>query len=250
MEKTKLDKRTCAIDGCGNEHEAKGFCSKHYQQHKASLKPPKHTKECEFCGVRFGTNYSLANCCGSAECKRIRANRYARQRGFERVCISCGRRYRARQKSGQYCQGCRGEATVKARNPDNLAIYRAMRDGSPQDILDAIAGRCAITSEGCWEWQGTRSDSGYGHVSTGREGRTNEMVHRVTFECATGVSLGNMMVHHKCANAPCCNPNHLQLASHRENMAEMQARRTYEAQIDELRKALAMHEPDHPLLKV
>ena len=244
-----MNKRTCTLPNCNKPHEAKGLCDKHYQQHRAAQKPPKHTRKCEFCGIQFGTNYSLANCCGAKECKRNRANRYARARTFERDCIICGRQYRARQKNGQYCQACRGEARVISRNPENLAIYKATRDGNSQGILDAIAGRCIITDSGCWEWQGPRSASGYGHVSTRRNGRTSEAVHRVVFEHATGIKPSGMTVHHKCANAPCCNPDHLQLATHRENLAEMQARRTYEAQIDELRKALALHEPDHPLLK-
>ena len=255
-----MNTKTCSLPECDNKHEAKGYCSKHYQQHKASLKPPKHTRVCEFCGASFGTNYSAQTCCGSAECKRIRANRYTREyiqaNGssrryyWPRECGICGKRYQATHKTGKHCPDCKGEAMVAARFPENLPIYKAIRAGTPRDVLDAILGRCTVTADGCWEWQGTRNSAGYGHVSTGRvEGRAYELVHRVTYEYATGVEPTGMTVHHKCANATCCNPEHLQLASHQENIAEMQARLTYEAQIAELRKALAKHEPNHPLLR-
>ena len=255
-----MQTKTCTIDGCDNKHEAKGLCNKHYQQHRASLRPPKHTKTCEFCGTSFGTNYSKQTCCGAAECKRIRANgythEYIQEHGKSRRyywtldCGFCGKQYQATYKQGKHCPDCKGEAIVAARFPENLPIYKAIRAGAARDVLDAIAGRCATTNAGCWEWQGPRNRAGYGHVSTGRvEGRAHELVHRVAYEYATGIKPEGMTVHHTCANATCCNPDHLQLASHRENIGEMQARRTYEAQIDELRKALALHEPDHPLLK-
>lgn len=46
-------------------------------------------------------------------------------------------------------------------------------------------------------------------------------------------------VHHKCANTRCCNPEHLELATQAENMAEMFARRAYEATITRLEKRVA-----------
>lgn len=255
-----MNTRICTLPNCNKPHEAKGLCDKHYQQHRAAQKPPKHTRKCEFCGTQFATNYTRQTCCGSTECKRARANRYTREyiqaNGKSRRyywtldCGICGKQYQATHKQGKHCPDCKGEALVASRFPENLPIYRAIRSGAAQDVLDAIAGRCTITGAGCWEWQGTRNHAGYGHVSTGRiEGRAHELVHRVAYEYATGIAPERMTVHHTCANATCCNPAHLQLASHQENIAEMQARLTYEAQIDELRKALAKHEPDHPLLK-
>ena len=48
-----------------------------------------------------------------------------------------------------------------------------------------------------------------------------------------------MTVHHKCANRACCNPEHLELATNRENVAEMFARKAYEARIAELEEEVA-----------
>ena len=255
-----MNTKTCGLPECDEKHEAKGLCNKHYLRQKAASTPPKNTHTCDFCGCTFASNYKQQRCCGSPECKRARARQYARnytsEHGKSRryywtnTCGICGTEYQAAHKQGKHCPDCKGEALVASRFPENLPIYKAIRTGTAQDVLDAIATRCITTNTGCWEWQGTRNRAGYGHVSTGRvEGRAYELVHRVTYEYATGVEPTGMTVHHKCANATCCNPEHLQLASHQENIAEMQARLTYEAQIAELRKALAKHEPNHPLLR-
>ena len=255
-----MNTKTCSVEGCDTKHEAKGFCNKHYLRHRAANTPPKNTHTCDFCGITFASNYKRQRCCGSPECKRARARQYTRnyteEHGRSRryywtnTCGICGIEYQATHKEGKHCPDCKGLAMVEARFPENLPIYKAIRSGSPSDVLTAIQGRCTVTPSGCWEWQGTRNSAGYCTVSTGRvKGRYHELVHRVTYEFATGVKPEGMTVHHKCANTSCCNPEHLQLASHRENIGEMHARRTYEAQMAELRNALAEHDPNHPLLK-
>lgn len=44
--------------------------------------------------------------------------------------------------------------------------------------------------------------------------------HRVAWELCFGPIPKGMHVLHACDNPPCCKPTHLQLGSHRENMAE------------------------------
>lgn len=63
-----------------------------------------------------------------------------------------------------------------------------------------------------------------------------------------GSPLGTQQSHHVCANTMCVNPEHLQAATHVENIAEMKARRSYEARIAELEAALMDIDPEHPLL--
>lgn len=165
------------------------------------------------------------------------------------TCQLCGHEYEATRKDGKYCPDCRGAVVSASRSPENSAIYEAVRSGSTQAVLNAILGRCVVTDSGCWEWQGFRGKAGYGYVSTGRSRRRpQENTHRVTYEYSTGSSAEGMTVHHKCANPPCCNPDHLQLATQNENMAEMHARRSYEARIKSLEEALKSVAPDHPLL--
>ena len=74
-------------------------------------------------------------------------------------------------------------------------------------------------------------------------------VHRLALEAATQRSLGSQPAHHICANTACVNPAHLQPVTHRENMAEMMARRYMERRIIELEDALRALAPGHPILK-
>lgn len=63
---------------------------------------------------------------------------------------------------------------------------------------------------------------------------TNWKAHRLAYHLATGEDITGVPIHHKCANARCVNPAHLQRASHADNVLEMLARKDYEAEIARL----------------
>jgi hypothetical protein len=87
-----------------------------------------------------------------------------------------------------------------------------------------------VKSDGCWGWTG-HTHKGYGQLTI--RGKTVR-AHRLSYELWVGEVPAYMTVHHKCANRLCCNPEHLELATDRENVGEMFARRAYEARIAEL----------------
>lgn len=64
-----------------------------------------------------------------------------------------------------------------------------------------------------------------------------------------GKPLGKQPAHHKCATTMCVNPMHLQPVTERDNIAEMLARNYMLNRIAELEAALAVHDPEHPLLR-
>lgn len=72
--------------------------------------------------------------------------------------------------------------------------------------------------DACWPWQGPRFRAGYGR--SGHHG----YAHRAAYENAHGPIPPGMVVRHRCDNPPCCNPAHLVLGTHAENMADMVAR--------------------------
>jgi hypothetical protein len=75
----------------------------------------------------------------------------------------------------------------------------------------------------CWPWLGRKSEFGYGRIDIfGEEG---VYAHRVAFflKYPNRISLrekGGVLVLHHCDNPMCCNPRHLYMGSHDDNMKD------------------------------
>jgi hypothetical protein len=74
------------------------------------------------------------------------------------------------------------------------------------------------TNGGCWEWRHSRQpNSRYGRLSLfGRVTTT----HRIAYTLFCGPIPTGLHVLHRCDNPPCCNPAHLFLGTHRENVLD------------------------------
>lgn len=73
----------------------------------------------------------------------------------------------------------------------------------------------------CMNWDGSTNKSGYGSI---RVGATSVLAHRAAYFIHYGEIPDGMCVCHSCDNPKCCNPNHLFLGSHAENMKDMQGK--------------------------
>lgn len=164
------------------------------------------------------------------------------------TCARCGRTY-----TGWGETYCSRECAQPKRPPKPKAepldfrspIRRAYEAQDPTALLAAIREHCTIDNTGCWNWQRKLNGSGYPEV--GIDGKYYQ-VHRLALEAKLGAPLGSQTAHHKCANRTCTNPDHLQPATHRDNIAEMLARNSYLKRIAELENALAVIAPEHELL--
>lgn len=67
----------------------------------------------------------------------------------------------------------------------------------------------------CWEWTRSKVPAGYGHVNINYQ---TLYAHRIAYELLIGPIPGNQWIDHLCKNKSCCNPDHLQLTTPRENI--------------------------------
>lgn len=74
-----------------------------------------------------------------------------------------------------------------------------------------LAALVFVTERGCWEWQGQRLKSGYGHYK-----RTT--AHRWVYERLVGPIPAGLQIDHLCRNRPCVNPAHLEPVTPLENI--------------------------------
>lgn len=91
-------------------------------------------------------------------------------------------------------------------------------------LADRLWRRCIRSENGCLEWQGWRDREGRGRLNVGRRGEGSILVHRAAWLVTYGDIPEGFDVCHKCDNPPCCDPEHLFLGTHRDNMADMRAK--------------------------
>lgn len=97
----------------------------------------------------------------------------------------------------------------------------------------------------CWEWQARCYPNGYGQFFA----RINKIRytlkgHRMAWELTNGEITNGLFVLHSCDNRKCCNPKHLFLGTHLDNMRDKVAKGRQYKQPGELHSQHKLTERD------
>lgn len=68
--------------------------------------------------------------------------------------------------------------------------------------------------DGCWIWQRSVDDKGYGRIAIKDK---QWKVHRLTYTLFVGPIPSHLELDHTCRHRDCCNPEHLEPVTHKEN---------------------------------
>ena len=107
-------------------------------------------------------------------------------------------------------------------------MRRSTRRPLKERFLEKLPSESERKPDECWDWQGSCSSAGYGHIgSGGKRGKTLN-AHRIAFELLGGKQLPDgMHVLHHCDNRRCCNPLHLYAGTNRQNCMDRIERSGY-----------------------
>ncbi|APD19630.1 endonuclease [Pectobacterium phage PP74] len=89
-------------------------------------------------------------------------------------------------------------------------------------LKEKLEAYSKVSPTGCWEWQRSRLPSGYGLISIGHQKQA--YAHRVSYREFHGEIPEGLVVRHKCDNPCCCNPEHLEVGTHKDNMQDCKKR--------------------------
>ncbi|CAB5218012.1 hypothetical protein UFOVP205_48 [uncultured Caudovirales phage] len=99
--------------------------------------------------------------------------------------------------------------------------------GRPANSSDVLWSKVDVLGEDeCWNWKGFKNDAGYGRTWINNRGY---YAHRIIYDLvfpntiqreAPSSNNKHGFLLHSCDNPSCCNPKHLRIGNHAENMAD------------------------------
>lgn len=124
-----------------------------------------------------------------------------------RNCVLCAKEIPS--KNSRFCSlACRAN------------YWGAITSAEPRDIDKILRSKLTNTysADECWLWTGVPGRTGYAQTSIHRRSLS---VHRLAYEVWVGPIPNGLFVLHRCDVRACCNPKHLFLGTHEDNMEDM-----------------------------
>lgn len=91
------------------------------------------------------------------------------------------------------------------------------------ELPERIARKLTVQPDGHWTWSGWHNSEGYPYVSF--EGR-DQPAYRAVWTLLRGRIPAGLELDHVCVTPTCCNPDHLEVVTHAENLRRMSERQT------------------------
>lgn len=102
------------------------------------------------------------------------------------------------------------------------------------ELQEYITARISVDkTTGCWNWLQYKNKDGYGQVRGEwykKYGKCRS--HQLSYIAFNGIYPKELHVLHKCHNRECCNPQHLYLGTHKENMRDKSADRRISGELN------------------
>lgn len=86
---------------------------------------------------------------------------------------------------------------------------------SSKTLADRLWSKVDRKPNQCWLWTGCKTPDGYGFMHAGERSLP---VHQIAYELMKGAIPVGRELDHRCNIRACCNPDHLEPVTHRENM--------------------------------
>ena len=133
-----------------------------------------------------------------------------------KVCPQCQKRFTAAD--------LRAPHNFKRQKLCSLACMDAAKRFTPEEGARAFWAKVDKSAgpDGCWLYMGFRKWDGYGWLARAIDGRATKYMtaHRYAWILTKGMPAEGLHICHRCDNPPCCNPAHLFIGTHDDNMAD------------------------------
>lgn len=167
-----------------------------------------HEMPCEYCGHSFVRKFALDRFCSNSCANSSSFAMRKKPEAQTATCETCNKTFVIKKRThGRYCSltcANRGNST-----PLEQRLWSRVDKSTPN---------------GCWEWQGKRSQSGYGRIMYGNK---ETSVHRVVWELVNGPIADGVVICHQCDNPSCCNPDHLFEGTQQDNLLNMRSKQRH-----------------------